>query len=734
MKPILIYSLLLLTHALSAQNDTWTYYSPPPQVSCLAASGNTILAGTAGAGILRFDTLDHRMYYHTGNSSIPTDTIIQVALDAKGHWWIQHRGGISTYDANTWQTWSITQTGLPANAIIRALKAAPDSSLYVATDHGVAIFKNASWVVLNNANSDLPSDNVWDVAFNPDGKVYFATSNAGLVVQDGSSWTSYTTANTGVQTMNNVYSVAYTADGVLWGIGGLSPTALLRLVKFEGGTWSGFTAVTIGITGGSILRNISASDDGALWLTTLSTVSVLANQVWTHYYHNADIGCSGIGTAPPAVAGDGHVWIQNSCQLAVFDGSDWYKPGTGLPGPDYGVFYNGIAEDATGGIWMGTEFGEYATRLQNNVWEQYYPTDLGASSNDIFVIQAAANGAVWFGLDHAEILKLENGAWSFFDTCAGVFNDHLTLSSATAPNGDQWFSFLSTANQPIKSGLARYSVNGTWQFYTPNDVPFLQYTYVSNIVFDVSGTAWISTSPKGLIKYDGTSWDTITTNNAALPSNRVFDLAFAPNGDLWVCTDEGLARFDGQSWTNITSTNSGLPSNRTYRIAFDKAGGMYVGYGSEVSGTPGATVAVLRHGVWSELTPPGWENTVNEEPDAFMVDSQNRLWFAELTAPGAYRYDPMLVNTTDPDEATLQIHLSPNPCQGNCMVTLETSIQPGMYLRVSNTLGQTVLDVPVNASSGTTMPIDVSRLQPGVYWVSLWQENKLQGRTSLIKI
>jgi ligand-binding sensor domain-containing protein len=442
MKPFLIFSLLLLSPALSAQNDTWSYFAPPPEVSCLAASGNTILAGTKGAGILRFDTLGNRTYYHTGNTAIPSDTLIQTAIDAKGHWWIQHSGGISTFDASNWQTWSITQTGLPANALIRALKPAPDSSLYVATDNGVAIFKNGNWAVMNTTNSGLPSNNIWDVAFNPDGKICFATSSTGVVIQDGSSWTSYTTANTGLSSMNTVFSVAYTSNGVLWAIGGLNQNTSIRLAKFEAGTWTGFNALTIGISNGVPLRKLTASVDGALWLTTLSTVSTFDNQVWTHYYQNTDIGCGSAGTAAPAVAGDGKIWIQNSCQLAVFDGQDWNKPGTGLPGPDRGVFYNGIAEDATGGIWMGTEFGEYVTRLTNDVWEQYYPTDLGASNNDVYVVQANTDGAVWLGLDNAEILKYDNDSWSFFDTCSNVFPGYVTINTTTAPNSDQWFSFF----------------------------------------------------------------------------------------------------------------------------------------------------------------------------------------------------------------------------------------------------------------------------------------------------
>ncbi len=269
--------------------------------------------------------------------------------------------------------------------------------------------------------------------------------------------------------------------------------------------------------------------------------------------------------------------------------------------------------------------------------------------------------------------------------------------------------------------------------YTTSDVPFIQNAYLRNIVFDLNGNIWMSTSFKGILKYNGTSWDTITINNTALPSNRVYDLAFAPNGDLWACTDKGLARFDGQNWTTVSTANSDLPSNRTYRIAFDKAGGMYVGYAPEILGTTGPTVAVLRNGVWSTLTPPGWENTVNDEPDAFLVDSKNRLWFAELTGPGAYRYDPMLVNTTEAGGAALQIQVLPNPCIENCMVKLETALQTDMQLRVSNTLGQTILDMPVNPSNDTNIPINVSRLQAGVYWVSIWQGNKLYGKTSFVK-
>ncbi|MBK8427738.1 MAG: hypothetical protein IPL27_18000 [Lewinellaceae bacterium] len=226
---ILILTFTLTCLRLTAQNDSWQYFAPPSSIQSLAAKGNTILAGTMGDGIVRFDTLSNRSFFNTGNSAIPSDSILQLAIDAAGHWWMQHPGGISRFDGANAQTWSLEQTGLPATAVIRALKAAPDSSVYAATDNGVAIFRNGAWSVLNMSNSGLLSNNIWDVAFGPDGKIYFATFGSGIVVQDGADWTSYTTANTGISLLNNIVSVALTTDGTLWAFGAMSPSLCFAL-------------------------------------------------------------------------------------------------------------------------------------------------------------------------------------------------------------------------------------------------------------------------------------------------------------------------------------------------------------------------------------------------------------------------------------------------------------------------------------------------------------------------
>jgi len=257
--------------------------------------------------------------------------------------------------------------------------------------------------------------------------------------------------------------------------------------------------------------------------------------------------------------------------------------------------------------------------------------------------------------------------------------------------------------------LARDSADGQWQFFSDANAPLFSGLYIRKILIETDGTVWFATTFNGILRYNGAVWETLTVSNSGLPSNEVHYLAQAPDGIIWAATSAGLAQFDGQNWTTVNSSNSGLPSDLTTRIAFDKAGGMYVGYETATPGTPGSRVAVLRGGVWTELLPPGWENfPPNDEPDAFIVDSQNRLWFAEFYDPGVYRYDPILVGTEAPDSAPASIFVTPNPTDGLLTLHLETPLASEASLHVWNGLGQSVYNSIVPQTAGTIVSVDLS--------------------------
>lgn len=728
-------AFLLSLNPVSSQT-TWTYFAPPPDPSCQAARGNTILMGTIGAGIVRFDTLGNRTVFNTNNSGLPSDSISLLAIDAAENWWMIDPVGISRFDGGDAQTWTLVQIGLPIGTQVREMRAAPDSSLYVASDKGVAIFKNGVWSVLNTSNSGLPSNNVWDVAFGPDRKRYFATSGSGLVVQDGSNWTSYTTANTGISSFNNVFSVAITTSGTLWATGGFAPATAIRLAKFEAGVWTGLTSVNIGITPATPLRKLMAGNAGQLYLTTSSTVSILQQGTWTHY-RTPEIGCAHYADIiAPVEDGAGRLWVHTACQLARFDGQAWRGLSLGLPGPPDGTLFDGIAEGSDGTIWIGTYEGGYVARLKNDdSWEQYYPTNYGATNTRVTSIQAAPDGQMWFGFEKSEILRYADGNWTLFDTCAAQFSNHLIVAAATAPNGDQWFALAPLPGSPatFSAGLARLSASGQWQFFSDANAPLTPNHYIRKILFEADGTAWFATTSAGILRYKIGVWETLTMSNSGLPSNGVRYLAQAPDGAIWACTDAGLARFDGQNWTVLNTANSGLPSDLTARIAFDKAGSMYVGYASATPGVPGARVAVLRGGTWTELLPPGWLNSPKNAPDAFIVDSKNRLWFADFYDPGVYRYDPMLVSTEEPHAAPTRIFATPNPTAGVLTLRLETPLTSEARLYVWNSWGQSVYTSMVPQTAGTAVPLDLGQQSAGVYWVRLSQEGGAAATARVVK-
>lgn len=696
----------------NAQQGTWHYFPPAWDVKCIAASGNDILLGTEGGGLVRLDTLENPEFFSTSNSGIPSDSILQAAVDADGNWWLYYPGGITRYNGANWQSWSVAETGLPAGTAITVIKPAPGGAVYFGSANGAAIYQNNAWSVLNTSNSGLPHNNVRDVAFGPAGEILFAT-NAGLAIQNGAGWTVYNAANTGISYMSAVRSVTITSSGVIWATTTNVAQAPFMAV-FENGAWSATQLSAIGLQGVLAAGRLITDAQDRVWLTHGEGVSVLTNTTWTHYL---DMSCNvSAFTAPLHIAIDGadQVWT-TACNLTKFDGQNWRKLGVGFPGMT-GNPVQGIAQGADGSMWFGTDEG--LTRLINDTWTQSSPVDLGAASADVTSIQTDPQGQTWFGLGNGEILRYTGGNWTLFDTCFLYFtDDYYIYNSATAPNGDQWFSIAPAINGSAR--LARYS-NGNWDFFTPDNSPLPDNSTIEKIAFAADGTVWLASQFTGLYSFDGANWTHYTADNSGLPADFCYDLAFAPDGVLWVCVNgSGLAAFDGANWSVINTDNSDLPSNSTNNIAFDHAGGMYVGYFTG----PGvdSKVAVWRNNTWTELAPPNLGPEDDGPPFRFVIDSENRLWYSQYTREGVYRYDPMIVSTQAPVSPTLLLTAFPNPSEGLLTINLPDAPAGLVQLRLCNIHGQVVFTSPLLEQTDFPYQVDWRHLPAGVYGLTAVQ-------------
>jgi ligand-binding sensor domain-containing protein len=83
----------------------------------------------------------------------------------------------------------------------------------------------------------------------------------------------------------------------------------------------------------------------------------------------------------------------------------------------------------------------------------------------------------------------------------------------------------------------------------------------------MGGPYGIQWHPDVNIKMDGNYYD-------QLPSIRVRAIAEAPNGNIWVGTENGIAIFNNSDWSNSSAV---LPDPFVTAIAFDKAGTAWVG-------------------------------------------------------------------------------------------------------------------------------------------------------------
>lgn len=139
-------------------------------------------------------------------------------------------------------------------------------------------------------------------------------------------------------------------------------------------------------------------------------------------------------------------------------------------------------------------------------------------------------------------------------------------------------------------GTLCFANNPEWIVYnSSNSIVPDEGADIKCILIDDDGTKWFGTS-QGLIEFDGINWRMHNTNTSQIPSNMIWDMAFDPEGNLWVVTagtsGNGFAMFDGTNWTVYSSQSIGFPSmeNHFSSILFEPDGTMWLGAYAQLEG------------------------------------------------------------------------------------------------------------------------------------------------------
>jgi len=454
---------------------TWfTYYQgnsalPADDITDVAVASNGDVWVITGPGSDRVVQLDratmmwitHDIGWAAGLRALAIDQDDVVWV---GTWGADVGDGLYTHDGSQW-----AHVRHLDDACISALGVDGDNRMWVGTDasclvaslhypYGLYVHDRGRW--LHWGTGDGIRGNYVHALTAAEGMIWVGTSAAGLN-SIALNWARFDTDNSDLP--NNRVNALLSAPGRIWaGTAGGATT-------FDGTTWTSYTTAD-GLADNRV-RAIGACAD-ALWFGTFSGLTQLKEGTWTTYRSDAGLASNLIDAL--ACDARGRVWVGTNQGLSVFDGTDWATFTSPRPLPDDQV--NALLRDSQGRMWAGTDAGAAQQAFFN--WTTYSASDC-LPDNRVTALADEAGRGVWAGTEGGVVVIDQEGACSDPDTGDKLPSDEITALAADTTgrmlvgttrgagvfDGVDWRIY-----NPANSGLLSRSVNaiavdavgGTW--------------------------------------------------------------------------------------------------------------------------------------------------------------------------------------------------------------------------------------------------------------------------------
>jgi ligand-binding sensor domain-containing protein len=365
-----------------------------------------------------------------------------------------------------------------------------------------------------------------------------------------------------------------------------------------------------------------------------------------------------------------------------------------------------IAHDASGGTWVGTDWGLcYYDGIEWTV----YQTSQGLPENDVRALAFDQTGRLWAGFFTQGLGVKDGDEWtSYMPGTSPMPSDQVRNIAFDA----QGYAWLATTN-----GLARTDLT-EWRIYNNSDTSWNNQTIPGVNIADVAvrddGLVCIGTLNAGFVYL--TTDEVVVYNSVenALPDNTALGVAIDSDGDRWAaCPAGGLLRFsgpyDGGLIFQFITGNSGIPTNALNDIVIDGDDRKYIATQSAGIGMLAAdNTTWTEWSTWNSDLPDNAVNCVSLAPDG-------ALWAGTETG-GVARLD-IAASIRDRHDRPAP-HVWPNPTTGPISIIYQGG--GAVRWRLMTSTGQVVGIGSETAGRGTG--IDLRDLPPGVYILLIeWQ-------------
>ncbi len=605
---------------------------------------------------------------------LPQNKVTAVVQARDGYLWVGTYNGLARFDGVRFTVFDENNTPELRSSRITSLYEAPDGTLWIGTESGdVTRYKDGHFAAVP-LHVNWSGGKIYDISSDESGDVWLMNEAGELArVRDGR----VLTPSAGI--IAKVVALSRSASGQIWvdREGRVSLLKQGRLLPVGFATTNSETYPYI--------QGIAASRDGGLLVACDGRIKKWRAGQWV-----ADLGVAPWGwniianlmeTSDGVLAGgtssDG-LWLvfpdQTNTPALHFDHAN------GLPSD----WVLSQCEDREKDLWCGTGAGLVLIR-QNNL-ETVSPPDKW-KGRPVLSVQPAPGGALWVGTEGSGLYRLQNGAWTNFNSVQGIRNSYI-WSLAVDGAGNIWAGTWGGGLFAQKSGLFDYAPGlekvllpmpallfvgdelwiGTTEgalryqngkFKRFKEIAGKPFGDVRAIAQDKSGALWFGTAGGGLVRLQHGNFLRFKKTDG-LSSEFIECLHFADDGALWIGTfGGGLDRFKDGNFS-VINRKQGLPNGVIGHIEADGRGCFWMSsYGGILRASEKdlnrcadgkiAKVPFVSYGINDGL--PTLECSEGMQ-SAGTKTADGRLWFP--TAKGLVAVDPACV-TTNPLPPPVQI-------------------------------------------------------------------------------